>query len=92
MPEGWCSFLHKFPEVMDLQINNFECEIDKYWITNLSVIFHKYYARYKCNHTINLYYGIHMHYGHHVIQAILLIFCKHTVETANKSNMDNSNF
>ena len=90
MPESWCSFLYKLAEVIDPQINKFECEFYKYWINNLSMIFHKYYARYKCNHTFELYYGNHLHYDH-VIQTILPIFCKHAVETANKSNMDNSN-
>ena len=53
--------------------------------------FHKYYARYKCNHTTELYYDNHLHYDHHVIQTILPIVCKHAVETANKSSMNNSN-
>ena len=54
--------------------------------------FHKYYARYKRNHTIELYYGNHLHCDHHVIQTILPIFCKHAVETANESNIAISNF
>ena len=41
MIESWSSFLHKLPKVMDLQMNNFECEFYNYGITALSVTSHK---------------------------------------------------
>ena len=59
---------------MDLQINKFECEFYNYGITTLRVTSHKYYARYKRNHTIELYYGNHLHCDHHVIKNILPVY------------------
>ena len=64
-------------KLMDLQINKFECEFHNYSITTLSVTSYKTYARYKCNHTIKLYYGNHLHCDHQVICHMLPIYCKH---------------
>ena len=67
--------------------------------------FHKYYARYNCNHTyhtieLKAYYENHLHWDHYVIQNIppvayttnILLKFSDMVETTNKSNMDNTNF
>ena len=62
--------------------------------------FHKYYVRYNCNHTIELYYGHHLHCDHHAIQNIppvaytanILLKVSDMVETAKETNMDNTNF